>query len=161
MDLSSRISLTRSSLNALFQPLFDKLCVALVQGEQKYWAPCSGLRSLEQQAALYAQGRTSPGLIVTKAPPGLSAHNWGLAVDFAYFDPSFQGQEPWDKADWDFYGKTVQSIPGLDWGGIWKFPDKPHAELALTLPYSSIGETYLENGEAQAWALIKQSIKLS
>lgn len=38
-------------------------------------------RTYDRQAYLYAQGRTRPGAIVTKAPPGASAHNYGLAVD--------------------------------------------------------------------------------
>ena len=53
----------------------------------------SGYRSLEEQRQLYAQGRTSAeiamrvskhgtGGTVTDAPPGMSAHNYGLAVDF-------------------------------------------------------------------------------
>jgi peptidoglycan L-alanyl-D-glutamate endopeptidase CwlK len=40
-----------------------------------------GLRSWADQAALYAQGRTAPGNIVTNAPPGHSMHEFGLAVD--------------------------------------------------------------------------------
>lgn len=53
----------------------------------------SGYRSSADQAALYAQGRTPSeiagrvhkqgrGGAVTDAPPGASAHNYGLAVDF-------------------------------------------------------------------------------
>lgn len=52
----------------------------------------SGYRSIEEQAALYAKGRTPSevaqrvrkqghGGAVTDAPPGDSAHNYGLAVD--------------------------------------------------------------------------------
>ena len=52
----------------------------------------SGLRSMSEQTALYAQGRTQDEIIrrvslqgtsgtVTDAPPGSSAHNYGLAVD--------------------------------------------------------------------------------
>ena len=52
----------------------------------------SGLRSNSEQAKLYAQGRTSAQIAnrvslqgrngsVTDAPPGTSAHNYGLAVD--------------------------------------------------------------------------------
>lgn len=52
----------------------------------------SGFRSLEEQAKLYAIGRTpaeiagrvskqGKGGSVTDAPPGTSAHNYGLAVD--------------------------------------------------------------------------------
>lgn len=52
----------------------------------------SGFRSNQEQAALYAKGRTpyevtqrvrkqGGGGTVTDAPPGYSAHNYGLAVD--------------------------------------------------------------------------------
>lgn len=52
----------------------------------------SGSRSLQEQQRLYAQGRTPAeianrvrkqgrGGAVTDAPPGSSAHNYGLAVD--------------------------------------------------------------------------------
>lgn len=52
----------------------------------------SGHRSMEEQARLYAKGRTpqeiksqvakrGTGGAVTDAPPGASAHNWGLAID--------------------------------------------------------------------------------
>lgn len=52
----------------------------------------SGYRSLEEQARLYAKGRTPQeiaqrvkkqgrGGAVTDAPPGTSAHNFGLAID--------------------------------------------------------------------------------
>lgn len=51
-----------------------------------------GTRSNDEQARLYAEGRTAAQIAghvrlrgaqgsVTDAPPGLSAHNWGLAVD--------------------------------------------------------------------------------
>lgn len=40
-----------------------------------------GVRSPERQAQLYAQGRTSPGQIVTNARPWESAHQYGLAID--------------------------------------------------------------------------------
>lgn len=42
----------------------------------------TGLRSMEEQAALYAIGRSKPGKIVTKARPGESYHNYGLAFDW-------------------------------------------------------------------------------
>src|ERR1035437_2436669 len=41
----------------------------------------STYRDLASQAALYAQGRTLPGDIVTKAKPGMSYHNWHVAID--------------------------------------------------------------------------------
>src|SRR5699024_12147382 len=40
-----------------------------------------GYRSHAEQNALYAQGRTKPGNIVTNARRGQSLHNYGLALD--------------------------------------------------------------------------------
>ena len=42
----------------------------------------SGYRSSAEQNALYAQGRTTAGPIVTNAKGGQSAHNVGMAIDF-------------------------------------------------------------------------------
>lgn len=42
----------------------------------------STFRSIEEQNKLYAQGRTTPGKIVTNAKGGESAHNYYTAVDF-------------------------------------------------------------------------------
>lgn len=43
----------------------------------------SGWRSVDEQAAIYQQGRTVNGHIVTEAPAGKSIHNFGFAVDVA------------------------------------------------------------------------------
>ena len=54
----------------------------------------SGFRSFQEQAALYALGRTQNEILnrvakhgagdaVTDAPPGESAHNYGLAIDIS------------------------------------------------------------------------------
>lgn len=51
------------------------------------------VRSNEEQDALYAQGRTVPGKIVTNAHAGQSAHNYGLAIDFV---PLENGKPRWD-----------------------------------------------------------------
>lgn len=88
----------------------------------------SGRRTMEEQAALYAKGRTAPGDVVTKAQPGDSAHNSGLAFDFAFGDaigrPTWPKDAPWAKAA--EIGKRL----GLSWGGDWKaFMDQPHLEL--------------------------------
>lgn len=88
----------------------------------------SGRRTMAEQAALYAQGRTAAGKIVTKAQPGDSAHNFGLSFDFAFANalgqPTWPEDAPW--ADAAAIGKAL----GLEWGGDWKsFKDRPHLEL--------------------------------
>lgn len=85
-----------------------------------------GLRTKAQQDALYAQGRTKTGKIVTNAPYPKSLHNHGLAFDIA-----FNGKElyPADDKIW----KAVADIGkkyGLEAGYYWKkFQDKPHFQF--------------------------------
>ena len=92
-----------------------------------------GLRTYAEQDALYAQGRTKSGKIVTKAVGGFSNHNFGLAVDVC---PFVDGKPAWNAAEsvWQAIGAAGKQA-GLDWGGGWKsFQDKPHLELpGLTL----------------------------
>nr|MBA3805723.1 M15 family metallopeptidase [Acidobacteriota bacterium] len=47
-----------------------------------------GLRTFAEQDALFAQGRTKPGKVVTNARGGQSNHNYGLAVDVVPFNNS-------------------------------------------------------------------------
>ena len=92
-----------------------------------------GLRSFEEQDALFAQGRTKPGSIVTQARGGESNHNYGLAADLC---PFVGGKPDWNApiAVWSAIGAAAVE-QGLAWGGNWqKFIDKPHVELtSLTL----------------------------
>ena len=94
-----------------------------------------GLRTIEQQDAIYAQGRTKPGQIVTKAKGGHSYHNYGLAIDFALI---YNGKElSWDTAkdgDKDGVKDWMEVIEvfknkGWKWGNSWG--DAPHLEKAF------------------------------
>jgi peptidoglycan L-alanyl-D-glutamate endopeptidase CwlK len=83
----------------------------------------AGLRTYEEQNALYAKGRTKPGSIVTKVKGGYSLHNFGIAWDIGVFNGSkYLEKSPlYDKA-----GEIGRNM-GLEWGGDWKsFVDKPH-----------------------------------
>lgn len=87
------------------------------------------LRTVAEQDALYAQGRTKPGAKVTNARGNTysSMHQWGLACDVYRND----GKGAFNDSDGFFtkVGKIGQSI-GLEWGGSWKSPvDKPHFQL--------------------------------
>lgn len=55
----------------------------------------STYRDNESQNAIYAQGRTKPGRIVTKAKAGQSFHNYRLAFDFV---PIVNGKAAWNDA---------------------------------------------------------------
>lgn len=85
------------------------------------------LRDNEEQAHLYAMGRTQPGKIVTNAKPGESAHNYGLAFDGA---PLIQGRIAWDDhPHWAIYGQIALET-GLEWAGTWKsFQEFPHIQV--------------------------------
>ena len=84
------------------------------------------LRTKAEQDALYAQGRTKPGNIVTNAIYPQSLHCWGVAFDIAVV---INGKANWDIRHYDKIGPLGESL-GLVWGGRWKnFPDRPHFEL--------------------------------
>lgn len=76
-------------------------------------------RSPEEQAALYAKGRDAEGRIVdatkvvTNAPPGTSAHEYGMAVDVVPLKPN---GKPWWTAPagiWNQLYKLAEQV-GLD-----------------------------------------------
>lgn len=86
-------------------------------------------RTNAEQDALYAQGRTTPGGIVTNARAGQSAHNYGLAIDIV---PVVNGKPDWNGADavWQQIGHLGQAR-GLEWYGApeAKFKELPHFEV--------------------------------
>jgi len=94
-----------------------------------YVCVAQGFRSKAEQDALYAQGRTKPGKIVTNAKGGQSNHNYGVAVDLCLYTDDGKDVK-WQVAG-DFQ-KVVAAMKakGFGWGGDWKgFKDYPHFEL--------------------------------
>ena len=96
----------------------------------------SGTRSYEEQNALYEQGRTKPGNIVTKARGGYSWHNFGIAWDVGIFDGGRYLEESPLYAKAGVIGEKL----GLEWGGRWKFSDEPHFQLKLGLTLAECRE---------------------
>lgn len=111
-----------------------------------------GLRSWQEQANLYAQGRTAPGEIVTNAQPGYSFHCFGLACDFV---PMANGQPIWDtqQPEWKHIIDLAPSC-GLVSGSTWiHFPDWPHlqpSELPIT-PTDTDRQDFIEAGISAVW----------
>ena len=96
-----------------------------------------GLRTFTEQDALYAQGRTTPGHIVTNAKGGQSPHNFGLAVDFCLHHKdgsvSFDMHEDLTNdgiSDWNQVVNEFKKL-GFTWGGDWRgtLADNDHVEL--------------------------------
>jgi len=108
-------------------------------------------RSNQEQAALYEQGRTKPGPVVTWARPGESKHNYEIAGQPASktFDmvPLRNGKLIWgtsgngiddDPTDdliddlelWQRVGRIAESC-GLKWAGWWPKEKRefPHCEI--------------------------------
>jgi peptidoglycan L-alanyl-D-glutamate endopeptidase CwlK len=91
-------------------------------------------RDNASQNALYAQGRTKPGKIVTNAKAGQSLHNYRCAVDVV---PIVAGKPRWDVKEevWQQVG-ALGKAAGLEWAGDWKrFKEYPHFQYTggLTL----------------------------
>lgn len=86
-----------------------------------------GLRTINEQNALYAQGRTKPGKKVTNAKGGSSYHNYGLAIDLVEIKNG--------EANWNFKYELLLPFAekhNLVWGGMFKsIVDKPHFELTF------------------------------
>ncbi len=97
----------------------------------------STYRDKESQAALFAQGRTAPGKIVTNARAGQSFHNYRVAFDVV---PLRNGKPVWNTANEDaVLWKKIGAIGkecGLEWAGEWRtFKEFPHFQYTggLTL----------------------------
>ena len=78
----------------------------------------STYRDNASQSALYAQGRTTPGRVVTNAKAGQSWHNYRCAVDVV---PLLNGKPNWNVKDpiWQQIGALGKKA-GLEWAGDWK-----------------------------------------
>lgn len=135
-----------SAIDEAEKGLPDWMAVRIVQGR----------RTKEEQDAIYAQGRTKPGKIVTKAKWYQTFHFYGLAVDFAILvDKNRDGKYEalsWDTvkdgdadgiADWQeivaaFVGQ------GFEWGGSWRsFKDLPHVQKVFGHTWQQLYSKYL------------------
>ena len=94
-------------------------------------------RTVQEQNALYAQGRTTPGHIVTNASGTSyrSMHQWGVAFDFCLrMDVDKDGSISDDAFNdstglFEKVGALGKTL-GLEWGGDWtSIKDRPHFQL--------------------------------
>jgi len=108
-----------------------------------------GLRTMQEQAALYAQGRTTPGSKVTNAKPGQTFHNYGLAFDIALLidgkeiswstTTDFDGDK---QADW-MEVVAIFKRRGWTWGGDFKsIKDAPHFEFTFGYSWQKLQALY-------------------
>lgn len=100
----------------------------------------STYRDAASQNALYAQGRTTKGRIVTNAKAGQSWHNYRCAFDVV---PIVHGKAMWnDMRTFRRLGEIGKSV-GLEWAGDWKsFKEYAHFQWTggLTLAQLRAGK---------------------
>lgn len=123
--------LRRIDLDKLYLPFTERLMQLLANCRARgvEYHAISGYRSDAEQMALWAQGRTREGPIVTNARAGESAHNYGLAVDLCRdADVDRRGLQPdWSPEAYEVLGEEARKL-GLVWGGDWRRPDRPHVQ---------------------------------
>lgn len=81
------------------------------------------LRSMQEQAALYASGRTVPGPILTNAEPGRSLHNpdrLGQAWAFDAVPMLPDGRAAWGAVRSIELMGICGEYAGLEWAGRWR-----------------------------------------
>lgn len=109
----------------------------------------SGTRTWPDQGLLYAQGRTLPGKIVTKARPGFSAHNYGIADDWCKDgDATRAGLQPsWNLADYRVLQEEAERL-GLESGMSWpNFKEGPHVQVRIPNSLTKNGPVWKSEGE--------------
>jgi peptidoglycan L-alanyl-D-glutamate endopeptidase CwlK len=117
-----------------------------------------GLRSWAEQQALYDQGRTTQGAIVTKCVPGMSWHNFGLAVDVA---PDLNAPGKPYVPDWNpnhLTWKTMEANArslGFVCGADFRtFPDNPHLQITGRFPVNpddEVRQLFKDGGVQAVW----------
>lgn len=117
----------RINLDLLYPPFFERLLnvLAACRARGSDYYVTFGFRSWAEQhqlRALYLAGKGGKA-----APAGLSAHNYGIAVDLAPDgDLKRPGLQPvWTDAAYVVLGEEVKRV-GLVWGA--SFGDKPHVQ---------------------------------
>lgn len=152
--------LARTDTTALYQPFVIKIQAMLQDALSKgmaYYATC-GMRTYAEQEQIYAEGRTAPGKIVTKAHGGQSYHNFGIAIDFCRdSDLDKPGLQPsWRNADYQELANLAHAH-NLEPGFCWHFQDPPHVQLHIAehgLTMHDLDTAYRNGGIATVYSLL-------
>ncbi|MEM4995045.1 glucosaminidase domain-containing protein [Priestia sp. SB1] len=139
IDLSYLLNRSETKLKGVHGTIRD-MSIELIKkayAQGIYVAIVQGYRSIAEQNALYSQGRTSGGSIVTMAKGGYSYHNFGLAVDFCLFDSN-------KNPVWSVNNKWMSVIriaQGMGFTSGYYFStikDAPHLQLTFGLSLADL-----------------------
>jgi peptidoglycan L-alanyl-D-glutamate endopeptidase CwlK len=122
----------------------------------------AGARTWAEQHALFLQGRSLPGDIVTDADGGQSWHCLGVAVDC---EPEVvNGEIDWKAShpQWKRMEAVGVSL-GLTTGANWiRLVDAPHFQLTggfpVNAPNDEARQIYQNEGAAAFWAEVESSL---
>ena len=140
-----------ASLNLLYPPFLFRL-IKGVKAARAAGFPIhvfESYRSPERQSELYAQGRTAPGRIVTRARPGRTWHNYGIAADLVLF---IDGKWTWEHEDMYVKAAPYLEACGLQWQGrSTKFVELVHYQLPVETSIYEIESLYKTDGMLAVW----------
>lgn len=133
---------SRAKLVGLHPKLAEVVGRAIEITTQDFKVTC-GVRTLAEQKKLYAQGRTTPGPIVTwtlnsRHLPGKDGY--GHAVDLVPFPVDWSTASKFDDIAQAMFTAAAELDVALRWGADWDMDgkprergetDSPHFELAL------------------------------
>lgn len=139
-----RIELLHPSVREEAMEIYKKITEALTGRASCRFTQT--LRTFKEQDDLFAKGRTKLFSAngervgkVTNAKGGQSYHNYGLAIDFCLVIDGKLASWDWQKdfdndktADWMEVVNIFKSY-GWEWGGDWKFIDRPHFQKTFGL----------------------------
>ena len=118
---------SRVALASLYPPFREVMAevIARCRARGADYVATRGFATFAEQEALHTRHLRGEG--GRAAPAGLSAHNYGLAVDFCRdADVSRPGLQPrWDAPAYAVLGEETRRA-GLVWGG--SFGDAPHCQ---------------------------------
>ena len=131
------------------------------------WAEvCQGLRTWNEQQALYEKGRafingkwivSSRSSIVTNCVSGHSWHNFGLAVDLCLDDAKHPGfQALWEDKDpnWQKMVAKAKELGFVCGAEFRTFPDKPHIQMTGRFgvnPDDEVRQLFKDGGLQAIW----------
>jgi peptidoglycan L-alanyl-D-glutamate endopeptidase CwlK len=119
--------------------IFLKEVIAQLAVDGLVFKIISGTRTYGEQNELFAQGRTKPGPIVTRARGGQSNHNFGVAWDIGVFR---NGEYIPESKLYQNAG-AIGKAQGLEWGGDWKsIQDEPHFQAIAEADLADVRSSF-------------------